>query len=247
MNDVKNTILEVKDLSVSVGGKPVLKNINFRIEKDKVVVLFGPNGSGKTTLINVLMGFSGYEITSGEIILKGQKINDLSIEKRVKLGLGIMHQYPATIRGVKLGQLSDYLCEDKGKVEDLAQRLSLTEHLRRDVNLGFSGGEKKKSELFQVNLQDADVLLLDEPESGIDLENIAVMGEVLNEYFHRPGKTGLIITHSGYILDYIKAKWGCLLMDGGLWCSGRPPKVMFEEIKEEGYQHCRECHAAKQT
>lgn len=238
-------MLEVKNLSVNVEGKPVLRNINFRIEKGQVIVLFGPNGSGKTTLINVLMGFSGYEVTSGRIEFKGKNISEMPIEQRVKAGLGIMHQYPATIRGVSLRQLSKYLCQDDEKVDELTSRLALQDHLDREINLGFSGGEKKKTELFQVRLQNPDLLLLDEPESGIDLENVAVMGEVLNEYFKNPEKSGLIITHSGYILDYVKAKWGCLLMNGTLWCSGRPPKVMFEEIRQEGYEHCRECHVAK--
>ncbi len=245
MNKSDNVMLEVKDLSVNVEGKKVLRNINLRIEKGQVIVLFGPNGSGKTTLINVLMGFSGYEVTSGLIKFKGKEISGMSIEQRVKSGLGIMHQYPATIRGVRLRQLSSYLRPDESEVDSLAKRLNLQEHLDREINLGFSGGEKKKSELLQVRLQDPDLLLLDEPESGIDLENVAVMGEVLNEYFHQPDKSGLIITHSGYILDYLKAKWGCLLMNGTLWCSGRPPKVMFEEIRQEGYEHCRECHVAK--
>lgn len=237
-------MLDIKGLSVSVEGRPVLKDINFSINEGDIVVLFGPNGSGKTTLIKVIMGFAGYEITGGDIIFKGHRINDMKIEERAKLGLGIMHQYPPTIRGVRLKQLAGYLCEDQERVSDLAERLSLKSHLERDINLGFSGGEKKKAELFQLELQDSDMLLLDEPESGIDLENIAVMGEVMDEYFRSSSKSGLIITHSGYILDYIKAKWGCLLMEGTLWCSGRPPKVMFEEIREEGYVHCKECHGA---
>ena len=102
----------------------------------------------------------------------------------------------------------------------------------------------KRSELFQLLLQDADLILLDEPESGVDLENISTMGSVLKEYLSRKGKSALIITHTGYILDYIDAKKGCMMLNGKLWCVGAPLK-MFQEIRDKGYEKCKECHATE--
>lgn len=234
-------LLEVRDLSVESTGKQILKDINFVIRKGEVAVLFGPNGSGKSTLIKTIMGFSGYKIKSGEIIFKGVRINDLPTEERVKLGIGIMYQHPPKIRGVKLEQIAGFLSKDKKKTEDLAGRLSLVSHLGRDINLDFSGGEMKRSELFQLLLQNPEFLLLDEPESGVDLENISIMGDVLNAYLKEKDKSALIITHTGYILDYIKARKGCVMIDGKLWCVGSP-KEMFESIKKTGYEKCKECH-----
>ncbi|MCM8781012.1 MAG: ABC transporter ATP-binding protein [Candidatus Omnitrophica bacterium] len=233
-------MLTVENLSVAVGEKEIIKGIDLQIKSSEVVVLFGPNGSGKTTLLKTIMGFPGYNITSGRIIFNHQLLNGLSIEERVRLGIGIMHQHPPKIRGVKLKQFADYLCKDKEKIERLSQELSLQEHLNRDVNLDFSGGEIKRSELFQVILQDPMLLLMDEPESGVDLENIAVMGRVLNEFLKKKDKSAFIITHTGYILDYVKATRGCVLLDGKFWCVG-DPKEMFKVIRTSGYDKCKEC------
>ncbi len=238
-------MLEVKNLSVDIAARPVLKNINLTIDKGEVMVLFGPNGSGKSSLIKAIMGFDGFTVKSGEIVYDGKVINGLPTDERVKRGLGIMYQHPPKIRGVKLQQISRYLSKDDKKINALAERLSLKGLIDRDVNMGFSGGEMKRSELFQLSLQDPDMLLLDEPESGVDLENISIMGQVLDEFLKEKHKSALIITHTGYILDYVKAKKGCLMIDGQLWCVGRQPKQMFEEIKIKGYEFCRECHGVK--
>jgi len=234
-------LLEVKNLSVESGGKLILKDINLAIDKGEVLVLFGPNGSGKTTLIKTIMGFSGYKIKSGEIDFQGKRINGLPTEERVKLGLGLMYQHPPKIRGVKLEQIANFLSRDKELTRGLANKLTLNDHLNRDINLDFSGGEMKRSELFQILLQDPELLLLDEPESGVDLENISIMGNVLSKHLKEKGKSALIITHTGYILDYIKAKRGCVMIEGKLWCVGKP-KEMFENIKKDGYEKCKECH-----
>ena len=237
-------MLKVQNLTVKIGGKEIIKDISLEIEKGEVVILFGPNGCGKTTLLKTIMGFSGPEIRSGEIIFKDKVLNGLPTEERVKLGIGLMYQHPPKIRGVKLKQMADYLSKDKEKVQELTARLSLGDHLTRDVNVDFSGGEMKRSELFQVILQDPELLLLDEPESGVDIENIGVMGVVLNEYLKKKGKSALIITHTGYILDYVQAKRGCVLLDGKFWCVG-DPKEMFQAIKESGYDKCKECICPK--
>ena len=233
-------MLKVQNLTVAIGEKEILKDISLEIEKGEVVILFGPNGCGKTTLLKTIMGFSGPEVRSGEITFKDKVLNGLPTEERVKLGIGLMYQHPPKIRGVKLQQMAQYLSKDKEKALELTTKLSLQDHLTRDVNVDFSGGEMKRSELFQVILQDPELLLLDEPESGVDIENIGVMGGVLNAYLKEKGKSALIITHTGFILDYVQAKRGCVLLDGKFWCVG-DPKEMFQAIKESGYDKCKEC------
>lgn len=234
-------LLEVNNLSVETQNKLILKDINLRIKKDEIAILFGPNGSGKSTLIKTIMGLGGLSIKSGQIVYNGKIINELAAEERVGLGIGIMYQYPPKIRGVKLHQIARFLSKDEKKIMDLADKLSLTNHLDRDINLDFSGGEMKRSELFQILLQNPEFLLLDEPESGVDLENISIMGNALNDYLGQKGKSALIITHTGYIMDYINAKNGCVMMNGSLWCVGSP-KEMFENIKKQGYEKCKDCH-----
>ena len=233
-------MLEIINLSVQIGKKIILRDINLVIRKDVPAVLFGPNGSGKSTLLKAIMGFSGYQVKKGDIVFNGKKINELPIEKRVSLGLGIMYQNPPKITGVKLVQIAKFLSQDEQKIQELAGRLSLKDHLDRDINAGFSGGEMKRSELFQIIMQDPQLLLLDEPESGVDLENISIMGNALNDYLKVPGKSALMITHTGYILDYVKADNGCVMIDGELWCVGKP-KEMFESIRLNGYEKCKEC------
>ncbi len=233
-------MLEVIDLSVRIGAKQILENINFTIKKDRPAVLFGPNGSGKSTLLKAIMGFEGYQVTKGDIVFKGKRLNDMTTDERVRLGLGIMYQHPPQIRGVKLAQMAGFLSADQAKIGLLAGQLSLEGHLDRDINLGFSGGEMKRSELFQLLLQDPELILLDEPESGVDLENISIMGRFLNAFLRQPGKSTLMITHTGYILDYVHSENGCVMIDGRLWCVGNP-KEMFESIRRNGYEKCKEC------
>ena len=233
-------MLFIRNLSVKAGRKLILSNINLGIGENEVMILFGPNGSGKSTLLRAIMGFSGYSISSGEIIFKNKALKKLSLEERVKQGLGVMFQQPPKIRGVKLGQIAEFLCPDSQKIQGLAKKLGLTQHLARDINVDFSGGEIKRAEIFQLVLQNPDMLLLDEPESGVDLENISLMGKVLREFLSQPGKSALIITHTGYILDYVPAEKGCMMMEGKLWCLGNP-KEMFDNIKKKGYEKCKEC------
>jgi Fe-S cluster assembly ATP-binding protein len=169
------------------------------------------------------------------------------MEERIRAGMGLMYQHPPKIRGVKLRQIAEYLTRDKKKIDDVARELSLEEHLDRDINLGFSGGEMKRAELFQLILQDPDLLLLDEPESGVDIENISLMGRTLRHFIEKEGKSLLVITHTGYILDHIRAAGACVLMDGVIWCDGSSPKEVFRSIQEEGYEKCKVCTERKKS
>ncbi|OQX82895.1 MAG: ABC transporter ATP-binding protein [Candidatus Omnitrophica bacterium 4484_49] len=237
-------MFKVEELRVRVNGKDVLNDINISIDKGEVLILFGPNGSGKTSLLKTILGFSGYTIERGKILFEGKVLNQLPTEERVKLGIGIMFQHPSKIRGVRLEQIAEFLAGDRGEIEKLADKLSLKDHLNREINLDFSGGEMKRSELFQVLLQKPKLLLLDEPESGVDIENISIMGNVLNQYLKETNASALIITHTGYILDYVDANKAYVLIDGKIWCQGNPREI-FESIRKDGYEKCKECEWKK--
>ena len=163
-------MLEIHDLHVSVQGTPVLKGIDLSINSGETFILFGPNGSGKTTLLMTLMGVSGYEVTQGQIIFKGKDITHAPMHERARLGIGMSFQRPPTIHGLPTGKLVE-LC-GRGREMDIpamARTVHFDQFLDRDVNAGFSGGEIKRSELLQLMAQRPDLLLFDEPESGVDL------------------------------------------------------------------------------
>ena len=235
----------IENLSIKIGKHEILKDINLCIEPGKLLILLGPNGSGKTSLLMAIMGMPNYEITSGRIVLNGREIQNLPIDERARLGIGMMYQRPPSIKGVKLRQMTEISSRDGDDVECLACQLNLEKHLDRDVNLGFSGGEIKRSEMLQLLAQRPQIALFDEPESGVDLENISLLGDAINQLMEKDNphsdKMGLIITHTGFILDYVKADRGCVLIDGGLRCFGNP-KDIISTIRKSGYEECVACH-----
>ncbi|MDD3313485.1 ABC transporter ATP-binding protein [Pseudodesulfovibrio sp.] len=250
-------MLTIEDLHVNIGDKEVLRGINLQINEGETFILFGPNGSGKTSLLMTLMGFSGYDVTKGTIIFKGQDITRMPMYERARLGIGMSFQRPPTIHGLRTRHLVR-MCSRNGEVnpDALAQSVNMTEFLDRDINAGFSGGEIKRSELLQLMAQQPDLVLFDEPESGVDMENMQLVGKVardvldgnyktfpdlsLKERKQRIKTAGLIITHTGYILDYVNADRGQVLFKGHLCCEGRPRDIM-EHIREHGYQECVRC------
>jgi Fe-S cluster assembly ATP-binding protein len=240
-------MLEVRDLHVEVGEKDVLHDINLRIRKGETHVLMGPNGSGKSTFLMTLMGFSSYTITDGMIKFKGKDITHMPIHERANLGMGIMFQRPPTISGLKLGKLL-HAASGKAAVEirSYAHQVNMDTFLERDINKGFSGGEIKRSEVLQLMIQNPDFIMLDEPESGVDLENISLMGNAIGGLLDKEKhhldrkKSGLIITHTGYILDYIDADFGHVMCDGEIKCHGNPREIL-KDIKNRGYKECLEC------
>ncbi|HHW40904.1 MAG TPA: ABC transporter ATP-binding protein [Syntrophomonadaceae bacterium] len=253
-------MLRIEDLHVQVGDRTILQGVNLHIRPGETHVLFGPNGSGKSTLLGAILGFSRYKITRGKIYFKDEDITHLSVHERAERGIGIAFQRPPVLRGVTLRDL--LRISGQGNVvniEELAEPLNLVDFLGRDVNYGFSGGETKRSEMLQLLVQNPDLVLLDEPESGVDLENIALIGQAINRLLQKDGllgeersrremkearkKAGLIITHTGYILDYVPADVGHVLYEGKLSCSGLNPRELLGCIHKLGYGECTRCLA----
>lgn len=237
-------LLEISNLGVEVGGKRILNDINLEVPKGEVHVLFGPNGSGKTSLIMAVLGYPAYRVVSGKILFKGKDITDLPINERVKLGISVAFQNPPAIRGVKLRDILRSLIpgaveKKDGRIRELSETINFSlGFLGRDLNLGFSGGEVKKSEVLQVLAQDADFVMLDEPDSGVDVENLQLVGEVVNKMLE--GRSALLITHLGYILHHIHADRAHVLLHGTIACSGIPTKILGQILKE-GYSWCEKC------
>lgn len=236
-------ILEIRDLSVEVSGRRVLDNVNLQIPEGEVHVLFGPNGSGKSSLVMTLLGFPAYKVVSGRIFFKGKDITDLPTNERVKMGISVAFQHPPTIRGVKLGQILRHLMSDEKKIIDLFNKVKFPQSfLERDINLGFSGGEIKKSEILQVLAHGGDFIVLDEPDSGVDVENLRILGSVINEMLR--DRSALIITHLGVIFQYVNADMAHVLLNGTIVCSGSPTKILGQ-ILNEGYVWCEKCIQAR--
>ena len=249
-------MLLVEDLQVELAGKIILQHIDLEIKLGETHVLFGPNGSGKTSLLMTLMGYPQYQVVAGKIVFKGVDITYAPIDERARLGIGMSYQRPPTIHGLKTRQLVQICARTEVDVTSLAQRVNFEGFLDRDVNAGFSGGEIKRSELLQLSAQNPDLMLFDEPESGVDLENIALVGNTIAALLQKNGikdksksrlqlkqertKMGLIITHTGHILDYVAVDKGQVLYNGVLSCSTNPREIL-RCIAEIGYEECVRC------
>ena len=241
-------MLDIKGLTVKVEGREILRDINLTMRTGETHVLFGPNGSGKTTLLMAIMGFPKYKITKGSIFFRGKDITGLTLDERARLGIGMSFQRPPVIRGVKIRDMVAACLkgEDGEAVTQLAEKTDLVDFLEREVNYGFSGGELKRSELMQLMAQRPELALLDEPESGVDLVNIALIGKLINELLEKDCPIrerkcmGLVITHTGHILDYVNARTGYVLLDGRIICEGDPHEILAT-IKERGYEECIRC------
>ncbi|MDY7032475.1 MAG: ABC transporter ATP-binding protein [Thermodesulfobacteriota bacterium] len=249
-------MLQIVDLQVKLGDKTILKHIDLEIKPGETHILFGPNGSGKTTLLMTIMGYPQYSVVSGKIFFYGEDITDLPVNERSMRGIGMSYQRPPTIHGVKTRQMVEICSRKEVDIETLASQVNFSDFLERDINDGFSGGEIKRSELLQLMAQDADLILFDEPESGVDLENISLIGKTINRLLKRdfqvhPNKSqqelrdertkmGLIITHTGFILDYMTADKGQVLYDGVLTCMSNPIEI-FRCISKVGYEECLRC------
>jgi len=196
-----------------------------------------------------IMGSPKYDITKGSIIFEGKEIVELPMDERARLGIGMSLQRPPVVRGVKTRDMMATCAREQANEESidrLAEKANLTDFMDREINYGFSGGEIKRSELAQLMAQNPVLSLLDEPESGVDLVNISLIGELINELLQKEHpirdrrRAGLIITHTGHILDYVNARTGYVLLDGGVICEGDPHEIL-ETIKSKGYEECRRC------
>ncbi|MBN1693592.1 MAG: ABC transporter ATP-binding protein [Dehalococcoidales bacterium] len=246
-------MLKIKDLSVAVEGKQIIHDINMTIQTGETHVLFGPNGAGKSTLLMAIMGFPKYKVTRGSIHFKGKDITGLDVDERARLGIGMSFQRPPVVRGVTTRDMVSACLKGHGDgdaITKLAEKADLQEFLERDINYGFSGGEIKRSELMQLMAQRPELTLLDEPESGVDLVNIALIGELMNDLLEKDCPIadrrcmGLIITHTGHILDYVNARTGYVMCDGTIGCVGDPHE-MLATIREKGYNECIKCYLGR--
>lgn len=247
-------MLEIKNLSAEIAGKPILNNVTMTINEGEVHALLGPNGSGKTTLLMAIMGMPRYKITGGKIIFKGKTITHSTIDERARMGIGMTFQRPPVVRGVKTRQMVE-IClgkKDDKAADKLADIMNLTEMMDRDINQGFSGGEAKRAEMLQLLAQNPDFAMFDEPESGVDLDNMAIVGGAMADILERKEarktgkqvKAGLIVTHTGNILDYVNADYGHIFMHGSIVCEGNP-RDLFAEIRQNGYEECVRCRKCK--
>ena len=241
-------MLEIKDLKASIDNKPILKGLNLNIKAGELHAIMGPNGSGKSTLANVLSGKSGYDI-SGKLTFKGEDLKEISVEKRAQKGIFLAFQYPLEIPGVNTNNFLktslNSVRKAKGDkeidtlaflklVKEKSAELGIDEKiLSRQLNVGFSGGEKKKNEILQMKILDPNLSILDETDSGLDIDALKIIAKGVNS--SRNGKNSfLVITHYQRLLDYIKPDFVHVLSDGKIIKTGC--SELAEELEKTGYK-----------
>ena len=241
-------ILEIKDLTAGVEGKQILKGIDLTISPGEVHAVMGPNGSGKSTLAAILAGREGYDVTSGQVLYNGKDLLDMDPEERAREGVFLAFQYPVEIPGVNstyfLQAALNEVRKHKGEQElDAAEFLGLVKQkmkllelneslLRRSVNEGFSGGEKKRNEIFQMAVLEPKLAILDETDSGLDIDALKIVSKGVNK-LKRPDNAQLVITHYQRLLDYIIPDFVHVLVDGRIVRTG--DKHLALELEEKGY------------
>ena len=241
-------LIEIKNLHATIDGKEILKGINLTVKPGEVHAIMGPNGSGKSTLSNVLVGHPAYTVTEGEIIYKGKDLLSLSPEDRSHEGIFLSFQYPVEIAGVSMTNFmratinaqrkykgepamnaGDFLklMREKRALVNLDSKLA-----NRSVNEGFSGGEKKRNEIFQMAMLEPSLSILDETDSGLDIDALRIVAEGVNK-LKRPDTSTLVITHYQRLLDYIKPDIVHVLYNGRIVKTAGPELAL--ELEEKGY------------
>jgi len=236
--------LEIKNLHVSVEGKEILKGINLTINDGEITAIMGPNGSGKSTLSFVLMGHPKYKVEKGQILLDGKEINSLEVDKRAQKGLFLSFQYPEVVSGVTVANFLRTAINSKSKeqikipefmkkLKENTEYLNIKkEMLKRYLNEGFSGGEKKKMEILQLLMLDPKLAILDETDSGLDIDAMKLVAQGINKFSNKT-KSVLLITHYKRLLEYVKPSIIHIMMDGKIIKSG--DSSLADELEEKGY------------
>jgi Fe-S cluster assembly ATP-binding protein len=242
-------MLLIKNLHVSINGKEILKGLNLEIKAGEVHAIMGPNGTGKSTLASVISGKEGYEVTAGEIYYKGKDILDMSIEDRSREGIFLGFQYPVEIPGVSMTNFMRTAVNEhrkyKGldpmpaheflaKMQEKKQLVEINAKMEnRSVNEGFSGGEKKKNEIFQMAMLEPSLAILDETDSGLDIDALRIVANGVNALKNEENAT-LVITHYQRLLDYIVPDFVHVMYEGKIVKSGS--KELALELEEKGYE-----------
>jgi Fe-S cluster assembly ATP-binding protein len=252
---------DIKDLRVSVEGREILKGVSLGISRGEVHAVMGPNGSGKSTLSNTLMGHPGYEVTGGQVLYKGRNLLELEPDERARLGVYLAFQYPTVVPGVTMANFlrtalnarRGYDGKDKSKaitprefralLKEPMQTLRMDEtFLSRYINDGFSGGEKKRAEILQMAVLKPEIAILDETDSGLDIDSIKFVSEAINQ-LRGPDLGVLIITHYSRILEFIKPDFVHVLVHGQVVQSGGPE--IANQLEKSGYSEWGEPVPAK--
>ena len=242
-------MLQITDLHATVADKPILKGLSLRVNAGEVHAIMGPNGAGKSTLAYVLGGRPGYEVTGGSVTLAGQDMFEMETHERAAAGLFLGFQYPVEIPGVSNVQ---FLREALNSQRKARGQQTLTggeflklarekagllrfdmEMLKRHVNVGFSGGEKKRAEMVQMGILDPTLAILDETDSGLDIDALRVVGDGINAIMRKPDKAVLLITHYQRLLDYVKPDFVHVLAGGRIVRTGGPE--LAQQLEREGY------------
>jgi Fe-S cluster assembly ATP-binding protein len=242
-------MLEIKDLNVLVDGKSILKGLNLSVAKGEIHAIMGPNGAGKSTLAKVLSGDPSYEVVSGEVLLDGKNLLELAPEERAHLGLFMSFQYPVEIPGISnlqfLHAAHNAKCKASGLPvttegeferlldEKMARVDVRAEFKTRNLNEGFSGGEKKRNEILQMAVLEPKLAILDETDSGLDIDAMRIVAKGVNCLMHSDNAL-ILITHYQRLLDYIRPDFVHVLIDGKIAQSGGPE--LAQELEARGYQ-----------
>lgn len=243
---MSETLLSVKDLKVGVGEKEILHGIDLEIKAGETHVFMGPNGAGKSTLGNAIMGHPAYEVTEGEVSYRDLDLLEESPDKRAKAGLFMTFQNPIEVPGITVAnfmrnaiEMRDgtrvRLWDFRKKIKEVENILNIPEdYADRDLNVGFSGGEKKKAEILQLLILDPELAILDETDSGLDVDAVRVVSKGIQEFQKKEGKALMIITHNAAILESLDVTHTHILVDGRIVKSGG--KELIDEIFSEGFE-----------
>lgn len=228
-------LLKVENLSVKIGKKTILKGIDLEIKKGEIHALLGPNASGKTSLSFAIAGLPSYKTVRGKIFFENREITNLPPEKRTKLGIALCFQHPPVIRGLRLGTLLRKISkkQEKGILEKGL--------LDREINVDFSGGERKLSELAQVLALEPKFVIFDELDSGLDLENLEKLGGLIKEKLLKNSISLLLISHHGEIFHFLKPDFVHVMLKGKIINTSKDWKMVWQTIREYGYEKCKEC------